>query len=99
MHIIQLFILSLAISAISYTISRTEIFKPIRKLICNRWNWLGKLISCPYCLSHWVSFVMIFYFYKTISVEVFILTFAMITLSAIWTGMISRSFDFMVADD
>lgn len=99
MHIIQLFLISLAISAISYTISRTEIFKPIRKLICSRLNWLGKLISCPYCLSHWVSFGMIFYFYKTISFEVFILTFAMVALSAIWTGMISRSFDFMVSDD
>ena len=99
MHIIQLLILSLAISAFSYTISKTIIFKPIRQLICQVWPWAGKLVSCPYCFSHWVSFGAIVYFYKTFSVEVVILTFAMICMSAIWTGMISRSFDFMTQDD
>ena len=99
MQLIELIIISLAVSSASYSISRTEIFKPIRLRICKAWPWAGKLISCPYCLSHWISFGSMFYFYKTFSVEVLILTFAMITLSAIWTGMISRSFDFMVSND
>lgn len=99
MQLIELVIISLAVSSASYSISRTEIIKPIRLLICQGWPWAGKLISCPYCLSHWISFGTIFYFYKTLSIEVVILTFAMITLSAIWTGMISRSFDFMVSND
>lgn len=98
MHIIQILLISLAISSISYTISRTEIFKPLRKFICNKFNWLGKLISCPYCLSHWVSFIITIYIYKYISLEVIILSFSMIALSAIWIGMISRSFDFMVEE-
>lgn len=98
-NFIQILILSLAISSTSYTISKTLVFKPLRQLFCKYWNWLGKLISCPYCLSHWVSFGITFFIYKEISFEVILLTFAMVALSAIWTGMISRSFDFMVSDD
>ncbi len=105
MHYIQLIIISLAIASISYTISHSELFKPIRFFLCKNINWLGKLISCPYCLSHWISFGLMVYIYKMSiwsalgSLDVFIMTFAAITLSAIWIGMISRSIDFLPPND
>lgn len=94
--VLSMIFISLAVSSISYTISKTDIFESIRKKISKHSNWLGKLISCPYCLSHWISFVIILFIYRTFNLEVFVLTFAIVTLSAIWTGKISRSFDFMV---
>lgn len=99
MHIIQLIILSFAVSSISYTISKSNIFKPLRLFISKYWKWAGELISCPYCLSHWLSFATMIYIYKTINFDVFILSFAVVGGSAVITGMISRSFDFMVSDD
>lgn len=93
--LISLFFVSLAIASISYTISKTEIFISIRIFISKKSSWLTRLLNCPYCVSHWISIGMVLYIYRTFSFEVFVVTFAMITLSSFWIGKISRSFDFM----
>lgn len=47
---------AMAIASVSLTISKAYIFKPIRNIA-----WLRKLLSCPYCLAHWLSlFAIIF---------------------------------------
>lgn len=49
----------LATSAISITVCETKIFEPSRNFIKMKSCWLGKLISCPYCTSHWISFLFV----------------------------------------
>lgn len=99
MSYIQLIIISLAISSISFTISKTEIFKPIRLFICKYSNFFGKLVSCPYCLSHWVAFTIMLYIYRSFCLDLIIMTFASITLSMIGISFINRALDFMIQDD
>jgi hypothetical protein len=53
----NIFILGLAAGVISVTTSRTHIFKPLRRFIAGKSQWLGELVRCPYCTSHWVCFV------------------------------------------
>jgi len=48
-------LLSLCVSTISITITKTRIFLPLRHWAHKQGWWLGTLLSCPYCLSHWVS--------------------------------------------
>lgn len=55
----QLLFLALATSAASMTVSKAKVFKGIRAWLRGAWPWLGELVSCPYCTSHWVAVVMV----------------------------------------
>lgn len=46
-------------AAISFTITFTSIFKPVRDYIYNISPKLGRLIHCPWCFNHYVIFIMI----------------------------------------
>lgn len=62
--------LGMASGFISFTIARAKFFESFRDFFFNRSNpetvlgrwigWLYELISCPYCLSHWVALVCVF---------------------------------------
>lgn len=52
--------LSFAVSAISMTVTKAVVFKPLREWIVEKNSWLGKLFTCPYCFSHWVAFAVVF---------------------------------------
>lgn len=52
----NVFILGIAAGVVSATTSRTHIFKPVRRFIAGKSEWLGELVRCPYCTSHWVCF-------------------------------------------
>lgn len=100
LDIITILILSLAVSAISVTLARGGVFAALRQWVMDRNEWLGKLISCPYCLSHWVAlFAVVFYpismtFYSTL-----VTIFAVVAISAIVSGVITVLFPFEQAGD
>ena len=48
--------LSLATAAVAFTISETTIFSGAREWLKGRNAWLGKLVSCGYCVGHWIAF-------------------------------------------
>lgn len=50
----QILLLALSVSAASMTIAETAVFRRLR-LCAARWRPLGKLLQCPYCLSHWLA--------------------------------------------
>ena len=47
--------LSLVCASISFTITETRVFQPLRAWLNRRNAFLGKLFSCGYCLGHWVA--------------------------------------------
>ncbi len=55
-----------AVATVAYTVTSTRIFRAPRSWIVRQsWDaergengYLGELVSCPYCFSHWVSFVL-----------------------------------------
>jgi hypothetical protein len=51
--------LSLVTASISFTITETKIFKPLREWTKSKNVFLGELISCGYCFDHWVAFVLV----------------------------------------
>ena len=55
----QLFAVSAVVMGLSYTVSKEELFRPLREKCGQGHSWLGYLVSCPYCLSHWVAFVIV----------------------------------------
>jgi hypothetical protein len=53
----------LAVSAVtmglSQTITRERIFAPLRDRLGGKETWFGYLVSCPYCCSHYIAFVLV----------------------------------------
>lgn len=48
-------VLAIAVGAASFTIARTKITIPLREAINRKSKWLGSLINCPYCVSHYLA--------------------------------------------
>jgi uncharacterized membrane protein len=55
----QLLAVSLIVMGLSHTIARERICEPLRTRLGGKETWLGYLVSCPYCVSHWVAFVLV----------------------------------------
>jgi hypothetical protein len=59
-----LLFLGIANGMISLCLAKAELFRTPREFLFNRsikliYNFLYNLISCPYCLSHWVAAAMV----------------------------------------
>lgn len=44
---------------IAHTIAKERIFRGLRRRLGGKETTLGFLFSCPYCLSHWLAFVLV----------------------------------------
>lgn len=44
---------------VSHTIARERLGAPLRDRLGGKATWAGYLVSCPYCLSHWVAFAVV----------------------------------------
>ena len=55
----NLLIIALCVAAISFTISTTSMFKWLRELVSPIHYKIEELIHCPYCLSHWITFIIL----------------------------------------
>lgn len=91
----QIIVLSFVVAAMSCTISKANVFEEARWQIKKRNEWAGKLISCPYCTSHWLAafFVLVYppvLFEKQPVIDFFVSLFVVVALSAIIAGVIRR---------
>ena len=55
----QLLAVSLVTMALSHTVAKERIFEPLREKCGGKDTWLGYLLSCPYCASHWIAFMLV----------------------------------------
>ncbi len=51
--------LSFVTSSISFSVTETKIFKPLREWIKSKNGFLGELVSCGYCFGHWIAFALV----------------------------------------
>lgn len=60
MSLITTFLIVSALTmGISHTIAKERLFRPLRERLGGEATWCGYLVSCPYCCSHWVAFVLV----------------------------------------
>jgi hypothetical protein len=50
---------SLVVMGMAHTITRERLFAPLRARAGGHDTWLGYLLSCPYCASHWLAFLLV----------------------------------------
>jgi uncharacterized protein DUF1360 len=55
----QLLALSAVVMGIAQTVTKERLFEPLRNRLGGQDSWLGYLVSCPYCASHWVAFILV----------------------------------------
>lgn len=79
---INFILTAMAIASITLTVGKSYVFRPIRNSV--EIVWLKKLLSCPYCLAHWVSLLaVIFIVPYNDTIDFVIKTMALVTLSSI----------------
>lgn len=98
--VFNLIMLSMCVSTVSFTITKSKFFSPLRNWVNKRNERLGSLLSCSYCMSHWAAtfVVVLLYIYSPIImvtnvlfIDVIITIFATISLATIITGMMHFS--------
>lgn len=57
--LLRIVLVSAVTMGLSHTIAREKIFEPLRRRWGGMSTWRGYLISCPYCASHWLAFVLV----------------------------------------
>lgn len=57
--LVRLLLVSAVVMGLSHTISREKVFDPLRRACGGMSTWRGYLLSCPYCASHWLAFVLV----------------------------------------
>ncbi len=85
-QLFMILILALPVSAITLTITRSSLFERPREWMLEKNEWFGKLVTCPYCTSHWVSFALVVWYQPRmlqswLPVDLIISTFAVVALA------------------
>jgi hypothetical protein len=52
-------LLSVATASIAFTVSETKLFAPVRERLKSRSRFAGDMVSCGYCLGHWIAFALV----------------------------------------
>ena len=92
-----LIVAALAVSAVSLTMTKARLTRPLRQSVGSRSAWLGELFDCPYCFSHWVSFAAVAVARPVVTstglllIDLLISAFAVIALAAMFSGLVYRS--------
>lgn len=88
---IDLFILGLAVAAMSVTLSMSSACRGLREWMARRHQRLGKLFHCPYCLSHWLALGCVLCYRP--SWTFLIDTFAVVTIASGASWMLAKYLD------
>lgn len=55
----KLFLVGAIVMGMSHTIAKERIFAPLRDRLGGKETWFGYLVSCPYCVSHYLAFALV----------------------------------------
>jgi Protein of unknown function (DUF1360) len=55
----QVLIVAALVMGLAHTVAKERLFAPLRERCGGKTTWLGYLLSCPYCASHWIAFVIV----------------------------------------
>ena len=91
-------VLAVAAASISYTVTMTELFAPLRSWSQKLGHMVGYLFSCFYCMSHWVVIAAVLLYQprlihsNMLAVDLIVSIFFTITIAALVCGLLFRVF-------
>src|SRR5438105_15331406 len=57
--LLKILLVSAVVMGISHTLAREKMFERLRNALGGMETWRGYLVSCAYCASHWLAFVLV----------------------------------------
>jgi len=57
--ILKIVLVSAVTMGLSHTLAREKLFEPLRNACGGMSTWRGYLVSCAYCASHWLAFLLV----------------------------------------
>lgn len=57
--LLKILLVSAVTMGLSHTIAREKLFERLRAACGGMSTWRGYLVSCAYCASHWIAFVLV----------------------------------------
>ncbi len=70
---LELILISMVTASISFTVTESKLFESFRNFVKRKNNFLGELVSCGYCLGHWIAFgIVIMYNFNIFNNGLFI---------------------------
>jgi hypothetical protein len=103
-----LLILSMAVGALSMTVSKSLMFNPVVFWVQVNLESLGPTIKCPFCLGYWLSITFLFIFepkvvyntpvYFPYLIEWFTTLLALVAMSSVWQLLILFLFKQLESD-
>ena len=76
--------LSFVTASISFTVTEAKIFLPLREWVKGKSPLFGELISCGYCLGHWVAFAMVVIYRPKLFESWWLLDYFLTALAISW---------------
>jgi hypothetical protein len=59
LDVVRVLVVSAVTMGLAHTIARERVFEGLRRRAGGKETSVGYMISCPYCLSHWIAFVLV----------------------------------------
>lgn len=89
-------VLAMAIGAVAFTVARTKVAESLRRAVKQRSEWFGTLVSCPYCLSHWLSFGAVLIYRPRLvrliwPLDLLVSAMAIVAVATFVIGLLARS--------
>jgi uncharacterized membrane protein (DUF106 family) len=57
--LLKIVLVSAVTMGLSHTLAREKIFEPLRSACGGMSTWRGYMVSCAYCASHWIAFLLV----------------------------------------
>jgi len=94
MHLlVEMLLIGLAVASITMTVSTSNVMEPWRIQVSKLGRRARELIHCPYCLSHWLAFVVVWGKFGLLPLERFILiSFGIVTIASLASLGIAQLF-------
>jgi hypothetical protein len=98
MNILTLLFLGIATGAISMVVSRSTLLNSLHDWVEKRSVFLENLLSCPWCLSHWVSLIFTLIYHPLIvtswflPLDYFVTIMVMTVVSAVTARIIYSAY-------
>jgi len=82
---LEIIYLSFVTASISFTVTETKLFEPLRKFFDKHISFIGKLFNCGYCFGHWVAFLlMVLYHPKLLQSSLWLIDYFITALVIAW---------------
>ena len=93
----EVLVLSLVASTTSVTLAKARVFRGLREVVGRCGGWLGDLVRCPYCMSHWIALLLVAVYRPRLTqcslpiLDYLVSVFAIVAVATLWSAGICGS--------